>query len=85
MYNVKLIELLKSALKTTTLENTENTSDRKSESTLNFKKTLLIILFTIIIVYIAVTVYKRLECKYYFLFKDYFRTKIIVHDHNFNF
>ena len=78
MYNVKLIKLLKSALKTTTLENTENTVDRKSESTLNFKKTLLIILFTFIIVYIAVTVYKRLERKYYLLFKDYFYIKIVV-------
>ena len=78
MYNVKLIKLLKSALKTTTLENTENTVDRKSESTLNFKKTLLIILFTFIIVYIAVTVYKRLEKKYYLLFRDYFYIKIVV-------
>ena len=78
MYNVKLIKLLKSALKTTTLENTENTVDRKSESTLNFKKTVLIILFTLIIVYIAVTVYKRLERKYYLLFKDYFYIKIVV-------
>ena len=50
----------------------ENTADRKPESTLDLKNTILIMLSTFIIVYLAVTVYKRFEKVYYLLFKDYF-------------